>query len=48
MGEADGHGLESGQHEASICACRLGALHGNCTYLLMDDDGRIIEGLAFG
>ena len=41
--EAAGHGLESGQHAASIERGRPGVLHGNRTYLLQDDDGQIIE-----
>lgn len=39
--EAAGHGLESGLHAASIAGGRPGILHGNRTYLLMDDDGQI-------
>jgi tryptophan synthase beta chain len=41
--EAAGHGVPSGQHAASISGGRPGVLHGNRTYLLMDDDGQIIE-----
>jgi tryptophan synthase beta chain len=41
--EAAGHGLESGQHAASISGGRPGVLHGNRTYLLMDADGQIAE-----
>ncbi|MCA9771801.1 MAG: pyridoxal-phosphate dependent enzyme, partial [Myxococcales bacterium] len=41
--EAAGHGIESGQHAASIAGGRPGVLHGNRTYLLQDDDGQIIE-----
>ncbi len=41
--EAAGHGLDSGQHAASIAGGRPGVLHGNRTYLLMDDDGQIAE-----
>jgi len=41
--EAAGHGLASGQHAASIAGGRPGVLHGNRTYLLMDDDGQIKE-----
>ena len=32
------------KHAASITGGRPGVLHGNRTYLLMDDDGQIIEG----
>jgi len=41
--EAAGHGLESGQHSASLIAGRPGVLHGNRTYLLQDENGQIIE-----
>ena len=41
--EAAGHGLESGQHAASLTGGRPGVLHGNKTYLLQDDDGQIID-----
>ena len=40
--EAAGHGL-TGLHAASIAGGRPGVLHGNRTYLLMDDDGQIAE-----
>jgi tryptophan synthase beta chain len=41
--EAAGHGLSSGLHAASLAGGRAGVLHGNRTYLLMDDDGQIQE-----
>jgi tryptophan synthase beta chain len=41
--EAAGHGLDSGKHAASIAGGRPGVLHGNRTYLLMDEDGQIEE-----
>ncbi len=41
--EAAGHGIDSGQHAASLAAGRPGVLHGNRTYVLCDDDGQIIE-----
>src|SRR5437660_4391685 len=41
--EAAGHGLGSGLHAASIAGGRPGVLHGNRTYLLMNDDGQINE-----
>jgi len=41
--EAAGLGLNSGKHAASIAGGRPGVLHGNRTYLLMDDDGQIQE-----
>src|SRR5271155_4099183 len=43
--EAAGHGLEvPNGHAASLAGGRPGVLHGNRTYLLMDDDGQINEG----
>jgi tryptophan synthase beta chain len=41
--EAAGHGIDTGQHAASLAGGRPGVLHGNRTYLLQDDDGQIIE-----
>jgi tryptophan synthase beta chain len=41
--EAAGHGIETGQHAASLNAGRPGVLHGNRTYLLMDQEGQINE-----
>jgi tryptophan synthase beta chain len=41
--EAAGHGLDSGLHAASIAGGRPGVLHGNRTYLLMNEDGQINE-----
>ena len=41
--EAAGHGLETGMHAASIAGGRPGVLHGNRTYLLMNEDGQIDE-----
>jgi tryptophan synthase beta chain len=41
--EAAGHGIHTGHHAASLSAGRPGVLHGNRTYLLMDDDGQIKE-----
>ncbi len=41
--EAAGHGVTTGMHAASIAGGRPGVLHGNRTYLLMDDDGQITE-----
>ena len=39
--EAAGHGIESGEHAASLTGGRPGVLHGNRTYLLQDEDGQI-------
>jgi tryptophan synthase beta chain len=41
--EAAGHGIETGEHAASLTGGRPGVLHGNRTYLLQDDDGQILE-----
>jgi tryptophan synthase beta chain len=41
--EAAGHGLESGEHAAPLCAGQPGVLHGNRTYLMEDPNGQIIE-----
>src|SRR5579864_3464811 len=41
--EAAGHGLNTGMHAASVAGGRPGVLHGNRTYLLMNDDGQIEE-----
>ena len=41
--EGAGHGLESGQHTATLCLGRPGVLHGNRTYLLQDENGQIVE-----
>ncbi len=42
--EAAGHGLDTKAHAASLAGGKPGVLHGNRTYLLMDDDGQIEEG----
>ncbi|MFT4096395.1 MAG: tryptophan synthase subunit beta [Rhodoblastus sp.] len=43
--EAAGHGLAVDiGHAASLAGGKPGVLHGNRTYLLMDDDGQILEG----
>jgi tryptophan synthase beta chain len=41
--EAAGHGIESGEHAASLTGGKPGVLHGNRTYLLQDDDGQILD-----
>ena len=41
--EAGGHGIDTGQHAASLTGGRPGVLHGNRTYLLQNDDGQITE-----
>ena len=39
--EAAGHGIESGQHAASIRGGRVGVLHGQKSYLLQDAHGQV-------
>jgi tryptophan synthase beta chain len=39
--EAEGYGLATGQHSASICAGRIGILHGSKSFVLQDDEGQI-------
>jgi len=39
--EAAGFGLKTGKHAASICAGKVGVLHGSKTYLLQDRNGQI-------
>ncbi len=39
--EAGGYGIETGMHAASISGGKPGVLHGNKTYLLQDEYGRI-------
>ncbi|MBT5498622.1 MAG: tryptophan synthase subunit beta [Alphaproteobacteria bacterium] len=41
--EAAGKGLDTNEHAASLTGGAPGVLHGNRTYLLMDDDGQIEE-----
>jgi tryptophan synthase beta chain len=41
--EAAGHGIESGQHSATLVAGRVGVLHGSRSYLLQDADGQVVE-----
>ncbi|MBI4650405.1 tryptophan synthase subunit beta [Candidatus Desantisbacteria bacterium] len=39
--EAAGHGIESGQHAATLSAGSPGILHGSLSYLLQDENGQI-------
>lgn len=39
--EGAGHGIESGQHSAPLCAGTPGVLHGNRTYLMQNKAGQI-------
>lgn len=41
--EAAGHGIETGEHAASLTGGRPGVLHGNRMYLLQDEDGQVVE-----
>ncbi|MEM7193708.1 MAG: tryptophan synthase subunit beta [Pseudomonadota bacterium] len=41
--EAAGHGIESGEHAASLTGGQPGVLHGNRTFLLQDEDGQITD-----
>ncbi|NKB50496.1 MAG: tryptophan synthase subunit beta [Alphaproteobacteria bacterium] len=41
--EAAGHGIETGEHAASLTGGRPGVLHGNRTFLLQDGDGQILD-----
>lgn len=41
--EAEGDGIRTGRHAASITAGRVGVLHGNKTYLLQNKAGQITE-----
>jgi tryptophan synthase beta chain len=41
--EAEGEGMQTGKHAATLCAGKPGVLHGNRTYLLETEDGQITE-----
>ncbi|MBA0125634.1 tryptophan synthase subunit beta [Haloechinothrix sp. YIM 98757] len=41
--EAGGHGIDSGEHGATLTSGSPGMLHGALSYLLQDDDGQTIE-----
>jgi tryptophan synthase beta chain len=41
--EAAGHGIESGEHGASLVAGSPGVIHGSRTYLLQDPAGQVLE-----
>ena len=41
--EAGGHGVETGEHAASLVAGSRGILHGAMSYLLQDEDGQVVE-----
>jgi tryptophan synthase beta chain len=41
--EAEGLGMNTGKHAASISEGKIGVLHGNRTYVMSEEDGQIIE-----
>jgi tryptophan synthase beta chain len=41
--EAAGHGLDTGEHAATITKGKVGVLHGARSYVLSDDAGQILE-----
>lgn len=41
--EAGGHGLETDKHGCSLEKGTPGVLHGQCSYLLQDEDGQVLE-----
>ncbi len=41
--EAAGHGLDTGEHAATLTRGRVGVLHGARSYVLCDDAGQILE-----
>ncbi len=41
--EAGGHGIETDKHGCSLKKGSPGILHGQCSYLLQDEDGQVIE-----
>jgi tryptophan synthase beta chain len=45
--EAAGLGLSTGSHAASLCAGRIGTLHGSMSYILQNDSGNILETYSF-
>lgn len=41
--EAGGEGIDTNHHAASICAGKIGVLHGCKSYLLQDENGQIMD-----
>jgi tryptophan synthase beta chain len=41
--EAAGLGMDTGSHAASLCAGKIGTLHGSMSYILQNDSGNILE-----
>jgi tryptophan synthase beta chain len=45
--EAAGLGMNTRSHAASLCAGRIGTLHGSMSYVLQNDSGNILETYSF-
>ncbi|OGP93381.1 MAG: tryptophan synthase subunit beta [Deltaproteobacteria bacterium RBG_16_47_11] len=45
--EAAGLGMNTGSHAASLCAGKIGTLHGSMSYILQNDSGNILETYSF-
>lgn len=43
LGEAGGHGIDSGATAATIRVGSKGILHGSCTLVMQDDEGKVVE-----
>ena len=41
--EAGGHGINTGEHSASLSSGEIGVLHGSMSYILQDSNGQIAE-----
>ncbi|MBK15788.1 MAG: tryptophan synthase subunit beta [Chloroflexi bacterium] len=41
--EAGGHGINTGEHSASLTSGEIGVLHGSMSYILQDSNGQIAE-----
>jgi tryptophan synthase beta chain len=45
--EAAGLGMNTGSHAASLCAGKIGTLHGSMSYIFQNDSGNILETYSF-
>jgi tryptophan synthase beta chain len=45
--EAAGLGMDTRSHAASLCAGKIGTLHGSMSYILQNDSGNILETYSF-
>jgi tryptophan synthase beta chain len=45
--EAAGRGIHTQSHAASLCAGRIGTLHGSMSYILQNESGNILETYSF-